>query len=120
MFFKIAYIIKPLNLGKASEASIDVNDQAHQIRITLQRMPDNKMYANFDKNDQLITAITEHKLTPKREKQFAEINSTLSNSLREFTAPILVALYDILIQAIKEYRWRLRNESVPNPIKYWV
>jgi hypothetical protein len=119
MFFKIAYIIKPLNLGKAREVSINVNHQTQQFCITLERMPENKMYANFDKNDQLISAVTEYKLNPKREKQFAEINSNLSNSLKEFTTPILAALYDILIQTIKEYRWRLRNESATNPIKYW-
>lgn len=119
MFFKIAYIIKPLNLGKASEVSIDLNLQTQQVRVTLQRMPENKMYENFDKNDQLISAVTEHKLNSKREKQFAEINSTLSNSLKEFVAPILAGLFDILIRTIRGYRWRLRSESATNPIKYW-
>jgi hypothetical protein len=118
MFFKIVYIIKPLNLGKASEVSIDVTRQNKLFRITLQRMPDDKAHANFDRNDQLISAVVEQKLSPKRETQFAEMASPLSNSLKEFTAPILSTLYDVLIQTIKQYRWRLRNESETNPIKF--
>jgi hypothetical protein len=118
MYFKIVYIIKPLNLGKAEEVSINVTRQDKQVRITLQRMPDEKSYKGFDKNDQLISAVLEQKLSPKREKQFAEIGTTLSNSLKEFTAPILSGLYDILIQTIKQYRWRLRNESGTNLIKF--
>ena len=119
MFFKIAYVIKPLNLGKAREVSINVTRQEKQVRITLQRMPNDKIHEKFDKKDLLISGVIELKLSPKREKQFAEMTATLSNSLKEFTGPILSTLYDTLVQTIKQYRWRLKSESATNPIKYW-
>ena len=119
MFFKIAYIIKPLNLGKANEVSIDMHTPPHDVRILIEKIPEDRLSKDINRNDLFIYAITQRTLTQKREKQFAEITSTLSNSLKEFMTLIWNDLYDVLMQTINGYRWRLRNESATNPIKFW-
>lgn len=120
MFFKIDYIIKPLNLGKATRVSFEIHHVAQDVRITIQKIPEDKKSDKFNKHDLMISAITQRTLTPKRAEQFAEIGVTLSNSLKEYMTPIWLSVYEIMILAIKGYRWRLRNESATDPIKHWM
>jgi hypothetical protein len=119
MYLQLSYIIKPLHIGDTDKIAIEVKYKDKQIMIDFEKIPPEKMQKGYEVGDLLVSATVQLDLSEKREKQFLEIKSPLSNSEADFIKPIHMELYDCILKSIKGLRWRLRNESSANPIKFW-
>ena len=119
MLFRLSYIIKSFNLGKEDSLYLKVNHQSKEISILFEKIPLDKKRPEYQPGDLLVHSIVEIPLSQKRKAQFAEIKSPLSNSIQEFIRPINLELSDCILNTIKILRWRFRNESYSNPIRYW-
>jgi hypothetical protein len=119
LYFQLSYIIKPLHLGKNDKLTSEINYDTKNVVVDFAKIPPEKMIKEYEKGDLIVTATTEITLTKKRETQFSEIKHPLSNSIKEFISPINLELYDCILKVIKVVRWRLRNESSSNPIRFW-
>ncbi len=119
MYIQLSYIIKPLHIGDTDKISFDIGFKDKQVVIDFEKIPPEKMQKSYSAGDLIVSATIKLELSEKREKQFLEIKSPLSNSIAEFIRPLNFELYDCILQSIKVLRWRLRNESSSNPIRFW-
>lgn len=120
MLLRLTYIIKPLHLAKADQLQIEIKHEGKTVTIEIEKIPEDKRRKDYGPNDLRISAITEITLSVKREQQFLDISLPLSNSIQEFIRPIHLFLYGSILQLIKIFRWRLRNENSANPIRFFV
>jgi hypothetical protein len=117
MFFKLKYIIKPLDLGETNVFEFDINKKEYVIHFKLQKIPKEELKKGSVFGDISCTAITEHIISEKRQRFFESMSNDVPTGIQPLINEVTSELSDSIFQIISNIRWKWGLASLHNFVR---
>lgn len=118
MFFKMTYIIKPLQLGGEQKFQFISNTRDGKIHYELERIPSEELKKSYSDGDFRCIATTQRDVSEKKQQLFESMERNVPEAIKQLIEDVSTDLSDGIHRIISSIRWKLGLSSLHRFVRF--